>query len=311
MSGNRRRKPLIIGIGAAAVVLGALAALAFATGVAGKPRIVRTAPEDILVGPHWVAERSDGITIIDYRGGFDSYAEGHIPGAAHVAREVAWDTVDGIDGMLPDPELVAADLEEAGVSSGRPVVVYDGGNGLWASRLFWALEYLGHERVHVLDGGVAAWEAAGYELSTEIAAPARGSFEPNLRPQLIADKDHILERLGNEQLTILDTRSPQEFSGTDVRSARGGHIPSSVNLDWVNNLGEDGTIRPIAELARVYEEIIEGARGGETVTLCQTGVRGAHTYLVLRVLGEEQVRVYDGSWAEWGNDPGAPVSSLD
>ncbi len=313
MKANTRRKPVVIGavVAALAVIAGiAAVTVVFGTGAVGGARIARTAPDAILVGPDWVADRSGEVTILDYRGGFDQFAEGHIPGAAHVAREVAWDTVDGIEGMLPDPEIVAADLEEAGVSNDRPVVVYDQGNGLWASRLFWALEYLGHEQVHVLDGGVTAWREADHKISTEIAAPQRGRFEVDLRPQLIADTEYILEQLGNEQLVVLDTRSPDEFAGRDVRSSRGGHIPTSVNLDWVNNLDGNQRIKPIAELAELYREVIDGEHGGEAVTLCQTGVRGAHTYLVLRVLGEEQVRVYDGSWAEWGNDPEVPVDSL-
>ncbi|MCA1755193.1 MAG: sulfurtransferase [Spirochaeta sp.] len=238
----------------------------------------------------------------------DDFRQGHISGAAWVAREVTVTNVDGVGGMLPDPEFVAMDLEEAGVRHNTPIVVYDSGNGLWASRLFWALEYLGHEQVHLLDGGLPAWNSAGYELSTEIAAPARGEFEPRVREHLIADEAFVLENHGNQDFTVLDARSPDEFSGADVRAARGGHIPNATNIDWVRNRGDNGrSFLSVAELSEVYEQTLDG-RNGPRVTLCQTGIRGAHTYVALRILGEEDVRLYDGSWAEWGNNADAPIA---
>lgn len=303
LNGKRIAVPAAIVLGLAVIGLG----VAFATGVF-EEEIVRTAPEEILVSPEWVQENADEVTILDVGRDSDAFAEGHIPGAAFVDRVVVWDTVDGIDGMLPDPDIVAADLAEAGVSNDRPVVVYDGGNGLWASRFFWAIEYLGHEQVHLLDGGIGAWSDSGLELSETIEVPERGDFVAEVRPRLIADKEFVLEQHENESFAILDTRSQAEFTGEDVRSARGGHIPGSLNIDWTNNLSDADHFRPFEELAELYGDALEG-RDGPAVTLCQTGVRGAHTYVVLRVLGEEDVRVYDGSWAEWGNDETAPISN--
>lgn len=301
LKGNRMVIAAAIVLAVGAVAIG----VAFASG-AFEQKIVRTAPEDVLVDPEWVRDNAGEVTILDVGRGADAFADGHIPGAAYLDRVVVWDRVDGVDGMLPEPEMVAADLADAGVSNERAVVVYDGGNGLWASLFFWALEYLGHENVHLLDGGLTAWHESGFELSDEVAVPERGNFEADIRPQLVADQEFILEHHGNENFAVLDARSEAEYAGDDVRAARGGHIPGSVNIDWVNNLSDSNRFRPFEELAALYGEALEG-HDGPAVTLCQTGVRGAHTYVVLRVLGEEDVRVYDGSWAEWGNDENLPL----
>lgn len=266
----------------------------------------RTPSNEILVDAQWLEDNLDSVVILDSARSNDDFLNGHIPGAALVGRSTTWDTVEGIAGMLPDPEVVAQDLADAGVSNDTPVVVYDAGNGLWASRLFWALEYLGHSNVHLLDGGFASWQEAGKEVATTPQVPQRGDFTANPQPLLIADKDYLIENLGNEQLAILDTRSPDEYTGVDVRAERGGHIPTSINIEWTQNLNQAGSFKTFSELADLYESAISGETG-PAVTLCQTGVRGAHTYVVLRTLGHNQARVYDGSWAEWGNDPGTPI----
>lgn len=273
------------------------------------PSIERTEPENILVSPEWVREHADEIVILDVGRDFDDFAEGHVPGAAFVEGSVIAAEVDGVSAMLPDPDTVAADLAEAGVSGDTPVVVYDAGAGTWSSRLFWALEYLGHEQVHLLDGGITAWEQSGQEISSHIQVPERGDFTADVRPQLLADFDYVEDNLDSEDVLVLDARSPEEYAGEDVRADRGGRIPGSVNLDWTNNSpGDDSRFRPLDELAAVYEEAMQG-HDGETVTLCQGGFRAAHSYVALRVLGHEDARMYDGSWTEWGNRDDAPVDS--
>lgn len=269
------------------------------------PNIVRTPGNEILVSPQWLAENLDKVTVLDATRSADQFAAGHIPGAALISRQSLLGTVNGINSMLPNPELVAGDLADAGVFLNRPVVVYDGGNGLWASRLFWTLEYLGHSRVHLLDGGYAAWEAAGLNISTTPALPARGDFTANVQPELLADAEYIQEHLELGTLGILDARSPGEFFGENIQADRGGHIPQSVNIDWTLAVGEGASFLPFTALAALYAQTTEGKQ--ELVTLCQTGIRGAHTYVALRILGHQRVRLYDGSWVEWGNDPSLPV----
>ncbi len=297
---------------AAAMVFASVSVLASGSQEAPQESLTRTSPEDILVSPQWVAERAqDGeeVVILEVGREFEEFEEGHVPGAAFVQQEVIAEQRDGVGALLPDPELVAADLAELGVSEETPVVVYDGGRGTWSSRLFWALEYVGHEQVHLLDGGLVAWEQAGRELSQEIEVPTRGDFTADVREELLADKEYVEEHLESDDVLILDARSPEEYRGEDVRSERGGHVPGAVNLDWVNNSGQDDPrFRPVEELSQVYEEAMQG-HDGTTVTLCQAGFRAAHSYVALRILGYENARMYDGSWTEWGNDEDAPIES--
>ena len=294
-----------------AIVLVAMAMVSapvFAGGSA-EEALVRTAPEEILVTPEWVAEQGANVVILDIGRDFEDFEAGHVPGAAYVQREVIAVERDGVGGMLPEPEVVAADLAELGVSHGTPVVVYDAGRGTWSSRLFWALEYVGHEQVHLLDGGITAWEQANLALSQEIQVPQRGDFVAQVREQLLADQEYVEGHLERDDVLILDARSPAEYRGEDVRAERGGHIPGAVNLDWVNNSsGEDPRFRPIEELSEIYAEAMQG-HDGEVITLCQGGFRAAHSYVALRILGYEEARMYDGSWSEWGNDPDAPIET--
>jgi thiosulfate/3-mercaptopyruvate sulfurtransferase len=317
-------RQLVSGTGAAAVapriaravaltllVLAAVSGQAFASGQGEGDKGTEglTPSDEILVSPEWVKDRSDDVVILEHARGREKFSKGHVPGAVYVPREVTWDKVDGLNGMLPAPETVAADLGGLGVSHDKEIVVYDGGSGLWASRLFWALEYLGHSDVHLLDGGLKAWKQAGYEVSTEVTVPERADFEPKLRESLLAEQGYIEENIENEDFLVIDTRSREEYVGEEKRSARNGHIPGAVNVNWTENLPEskEASFRPVSGLASVYQELLEG-REGPAVTLCQTGVRGAHTYVALRVLGHEDARLYDGSWEEWGNAEDTPIA---
>lgn len=266
----------------------------------------RTAPEDILVSPEWVAERHEELVILDVGREFDDYEANRVPGAVFVEGSV----VIGENAFLPDPELVAADLADAGVSHDTPVVVYDAGGSTLSSRFFWALEYLGHDQVHLLDGGWQAYEASGEEIATGVEVPARGDFTADLRPELLVDREEILEDLeaGGEALAILDVRTEAEFLGEDVRAERGGHIPGSTNINYTEAVDEDNTFRPLEQLAERFDPLLQDA-DGRPVTLCQGGFRAAHSYVVLRVLGYDDTSMYDGSWLDWGNQPDTPIDS--
>lgn len=254
------------------------------------------------------ALQKEDIVLVDIGRKPEDFETGHIPGAVYFSREKIWTEVDGVKGMFPGVEEAVAALEEAGISNDSTVVVYDGNGELWASRLFWTLEYLGHDKVHLLDGGIQGWTDAGLELSSEINLPSRGSFTAEVQPELLVSSSQLVDSLGQEDLVVVDTRSAGEYNGSDVRAARGGHIPGAVHIEWVQNVSDDSSkyFLSAEELGELYS--VNGVVSDKSVvTLCQTGVRGAHTYFVLRNLGYEDVALYDGSWADWGNDSSLPV----
>jgi thiosulfate/3-mercaptopyruvate sulfurtransferase len=264
----------------------------------------------LLVETDWLAAQSDtdNLRIIDCRDTIETYQTGHIPGAVFLSRKVVWDTVEGIKGMLPETQKVASAFEQVGVSNQSTVILYDAKGGLWASRFFWALEYLGHKNVHILNGGWLKWVGEGRPTQVETPSVSKGTFKVAVQSAYLVNKGWMLAHLSDPEVKIIDTRSPNEYHGKDVRAQRGGHIPGAVHIDWVHNLAQTKakTFKSESELAALYT----GAKispGKTIVTHCQTGVRGAHTYFALRLLGYEKVAVYDGSWAEWGNDRQTPI----
>ena len=246
------------------------------------------------------------MVLIDFGRSIEDYKSGHIPGAVYVDRASVYDTVDDVQGMLPPPEIAVPYFEAAGISNNSLIVIYDAIGGLWASRLFWGLEFYGHTNVHILDGGYPAWQSKGGSVSTEIPSVEVGVFKYKVQEDRVADTAFILDNVENTDIQVIDTRSVGEYEGTDVRAERGGHIPGAINIDWGLNLDENRVFLSIQELSELYDT--EGVEKGKTlITHCQTGVRGAHTYFVLRQLGYKDVRLYDESWVVWGNESETPI----
>jgi thiosulfate/3-mercaptopyruvate sulfurtransferase len=243
--------------------------------------------------------------VIDLRPPED-FAAGHIPGAVHLDL---W----GVSLIDTDPAPLKAFmwmidhlLNLRGVDANTPVVVYDEQSGMRAARAFWFLEYFGHPRVQVLDGGFGAWTRAALPVTRKAGPPPRSTWTGTPQAQTIATWRDVKERLGRPDVVILDTRSDGEHNGTTVRARRGGAIPGAVHVEWTRNLGPDGAYKPADELREMYE----GAGvtpDKEVVTYCQGGYRAAHSYLALRLLGYPRVRTYTGSWKEWGDREDLPI----
>jgi thiosulfate/3-mercaptopyruvate sulfurtransferase len=243
--------------------------------------------------------------VIDLRPPED-FATGHVPGAVHLDL---W----GVSLIDTDPAPLRAFMwmidhlfNLRGVDASTPVVVYDEQSGLRAARAFWFLEYFGHPRAQVLDGGFGAWVRAGLPVTREAAAPPKSSWTGTPQEHTIATWRDVQQRLGKPDVVILDTRSDGEHHGTTVRARRGGAIPGSVHVEWTRNLGPDGAYKPAADLRAMYEGV-GVTPDKEVVTYCQGGYRAAHSYLALRLLGYPRIRNYTGSWKEWGDREDLPI----
>lgn len=270
----------------------------------------RSLPASVIVESDWLAQNrtAPGLVIVDLRSE-SLYRQGHIPAAVSFSLSEVTDAQNTVRGMVAPKLQMESAVRRLGVNQDSVVIVYDEGDTPGPGRVFWALDYYGMERVAVLNGGYAQWQKQGLPVETKTPSTAQGNFVATPNPSRIADKAYVKARLGSPGAVILDVRSPGEYDGSTKRSQRGGHIPGAVNVDWVNNLvTQDGVarLRPAAELLRMYESL--GVTPDmDIIVNCQTGVRAAQAYLTLRHLGYGQVRLYDGSWEEWENDPSLPV----
>ena len=250
---------------------------------------------------------SPDLCLIDVRPAED-FARGHIPGAIH------WDLfglslVDTREAPLAAfIHMIHHVLELRGVNENKAVVFYEENSGMRAARGVWFLEYFGHPNARMLDGGLAAWRAAGLPITIETSAPQPSTFKTQTRSEVLATADDVLKSLKHNDIAILDTRSRGEYLGTHVRAARGGAIPKAIHIEWTENLDESGKFKSDADLQAMYEKVgITPDR--EVITYCQGGYRAAHSYVALRLLGFEKVSNYIGSWKEWGDRADLPIET--
>ena len=207
-------------------------------------------------------------------------------------------TKDGIENFNRQTQMLLSFL---GVTPEKKVIFYDNVSGMLAARGVWMLLYFSHQNASMLDGGIKKWEKENLPLETNQNGFKPSAFSGKINSDIISGFEYIRDNLDN--VKILDARSEEEYNGTITRAANSGHIPNSINIDWNKNLNENGTFKNNDELSKLYDL----SKDSEIITYCQGAYRAANTFLALKKLGFTKVRVYLGSWGEWGNRLELPV----
>lgn len=236
------------------------------------------------------------------------YAVAHLPGAPHLDLDAVLAGAPGDDGRhpLPEPEVLQAGLRAVGVQDGDAVVVYDQQTSLAAARAWWVLRWAGLEGVRVLDGGLAAWQEAGLEVTTDVPSPAPGDVTVHAGSVPVLDAEGAA-RVAQDGI-LLDSRAAERFRGeTEPIDRVAGHIPGARNAPMGEQLEADGRFRSPDELRAYFEE--HGVTDqSEVGTSCGSGVTAAHTALALHLAGFEATP-YIGSWSNWITDESRPVAT--
>lgn len=281
--------------------------------------------EYLLVSTQWLQDHLDDpdLRIVDIRGHvipaseppphyfnhYDDYMKAHIPGAVFVdwVHEIT-DPDDPRHAPIAKPERYQAFARRIGIKPETFVVAYDDADGMFAARLWWSLNYYGHERVAVLNGGWDKWMAEGRPKTSAVPQIEPSDFVARPNEAIRRTGDQILSDLSRGKRLLIDVRSPAEYAGESSRAKRKGHIPGAINQPRSTLVNDDHTMRSPDDLREIFRHGLDGD-APELVTYCNAGVSASYGMLALRVAGFDQVAMYDGSWKDWGNDDTKPVET--
>jgi len=269
---------------------------------------------DVLVTADWAQEHlgDPGLVFVEVDEDTSAYDKGHIEGA--VKLDWKTDLQDPLRRDFVSKEQFEKLLSEKGISNDDTVVLYGGNNNWFAAYAYWYFKLYGHENVKLIDGGRKKWELDSRPLSeATVSRPATQYRAKDADTSIRAFRDEVVAAIG--QKNLVDVRSPDEFAGKLVAPAhlpqegaqRPGHIPTAVNVPWSKAANEDGTFKSDDELRKLYADAgLDTSK--DTIAYCRIGERSSHTWFVLReLLGEPNVKNYDGSWTEYGSLVGVPI----
>jgi thiosulfate/3-mercaptopyruvate sulfurtransferase len=271
---------------------------------------------DVLVETDWVADHldDDSIRIVEVDENPGLYAEAHIPGA--IGFDWKQDLQDQVRRDFLDADAFGELMGSRGISNDHTVVLYGDRNNWFAAYTYWYFRYYGHDAVKLVNGPREKWIEEGRPTSTEVPSYPPASFEAKGPDESIrVYRDDVRSALGSDT-RLVDVRSPQEFSGELIAmtgyeqegAQRAGHIPGAASVPWAQAVNEDGTFKSAEELRELYTAKGVLGSGDPVIAYCRIGERSAHTWFVLsELLGEPDVRNYDGSWTEWGNLVDVPI----
>jgi thiosulfate/3-mercaptopyruvate sulfurtransferase len=272
--------------------------------------------KDVLVDTDWVADHldDDSIRIVEVDENPALYAEAHIPGA--IGFDWQKDLQDQTRRDFLDAKSFGELMGSRGISNDHTVVLYGDRNNWFAAYTYWYFRYYGHNDVKLVNGPREKWISEDRETSTEVPSYEAATFEAKEPDDSIRAKRDEVQAALDASTRLVDVRSPQEFSGELIAmtgyeqegAQRGGHIPGAASVPWAKAVGEDGTFLSADELRQLYTDAGVIGGGEPVIAYCRIGERSAHTWFVLHeLLGEDDVKNYDGSWTEWGNLVDVPI----
>jgi thiosulfate/3-mercaptopyruvate sulfurtransferase len=251
-----------------------------------------------------ILHNQKNIRIVDTRS-FNEYLNGHIPGAINIElMQYHWNDTSkqGINGFNRQMRHLFSNI---GINGKSFLIFYDNISGPSAARGVWLSLYFSHKKVAMLDGGFTSWEKENRPIENKTEAFSYSKIDKPIDETILADYRTLLESLRSkkENQIIIDSRSYKEYSGEQIRALRGGHIPRAINIDWKENIFID-KFKSLDDIEKLYSGF---SKNQALITYCQGGYRAANTFVILRELGFKNVKVYLGSWNEWGNNYGLPI----